>query len=604
MSVSALDSKQHSPRSRYQQHAVLLQRYLKPQSSRVGLMAVFLLAGIAFQLASPQIIRYFLDTAQQTNLSPGVVNTNLVRAALAFVMFSLAEQVLSVLSGTTSQRVSWSATNRLRSDLLSHVLRLDMNFHKQHTPGEMIERIHGDVNGLAHFFSSFVVQVAGNGLLVFGILLLLFLENPFVGVGMTAYTLITLILLGTFQTLSVPRWAANRQARAAYYGFMEERIAGAEEVRTAGAEAYTLTRQYGLMRDLLHKARAAFAMSSLTQNLTNLVHVIGYALGLAFGVYLFVQGEATLGTAYLITHYVGMLATPLQTLRSEAQDLQSATASVERIEALFEASPTTEICEDHSVQPVPEWAGGAVDVVFDRVSFQYESGDNVLHNISFHLPAGKVLGVLGRTGSGKSTLTRLLFRLYDPRSGSIRYDDTDLRDLSISSLRRRVGMVTQDVQLFEASLRDNLAFFDPSVNDQQLETVLRGLHLWEWVQSLPQGLYTRMEGGGQGVSAGEAQLLAFARVFLKDPGLVILDEASSRLDPVTEIRQEQAVDRLFAGRTGIIIAHRLKTIQRADDLLILEDGRVVEYGARAALAQDPHSRYAGFLKTGMEEALV
>jgi len=165
--------------------------------------------------------------------------------------------------------------------------------------------------------------------------------------------------------------------------------------------------------------------------------------------------------------------------------------------------------------------------------------------------------------------------------------------------------VTQDVQLFRASVRDNLTFFNPSdASDERILRVLRELHLWDWFQTLPQGLDTPLAAGGQGLSAGEAQLLAFTRVFLRDPGLVILDEASSRLDPVTETRLERALDRLFEGRTGLIIAHRLRTVQRADDILILENGRVIEYGPREALARDPRSRFYALLQTGLEEALA
>ena len=214
-----------------------------------------------------------------------------------------------------------------------------------------------------------------------------------------------------------------------------------------------------------------------------------------------------------------------------------------------------------------------------------------------------MLGILGRTGSGKSTLTRLLFRLYDPSQGLVRLGGWDLREVRLDDLHQRVAMVTQDVQLFQATVRDNLTFFNRAIQDERLELVLKQLRLWEWAQSLPNGLDTPLA-GGQSLSAGEAQLLAFARVFLKDPGLVILDEASSRLDPATETLMERAVDRLFAERTGVVFAHRLKTVQRADDILLLENGCVVEYGPRATLAGDPTSRFYHLLQTGLEEALA
>jgi ATP-binding cassette, subfamily B, bacterial len=234
----------------------------------------------------------------------------------------------------------------------------------------------------------------------------------------------------------------------------------------------------------------------------------------------------------------------------------------------------------------------------------------VLDGVSFTLEAGKVLGVLGRTGSGKTTLTRLLFRLYDVDEGSITLHGRDLRTAPLSDLRQHVGMVTQDVQLFEATVRDNLTLFRaydrsrPPIADADILTAVDTLGLSDWLRSLPDGLDTVLKSGGQGLSAGQAQLLAFTRVFLRDPKLVVLDEASSRLDPATEHLLERAIDRLLAGRTAIIIAHRLRTVQRADDILILENGRLLEYGPRATLAQDPSSRFARLLQTGLEEALM
>jgi len=239
-----------------------------------------------------------------------------------------------------------------------------------------------------------------------------------------------------------------------------------------------------------------------------------------------------------------------------------------------------------------------------------EEKEIVLHDLSFDLPPGRVLGLLGRTGSGKTTLTRLIFRFFDPDQGSVQIAAgglpgmLDIRNLSLDVLRRRVGMVTQNIQLFHASVRDNLTFFDSSIPDERIQEVIQALGLSEWYQALPEGLDTVLESGGGGLSAGEAQLLAFTRIFLKDPGLVILDEASSRLDPATEALIERAVDRLVQDRTAIIIAHRLGTVQRADEIMILEAGCIQEHGNRVALASDPNSRFYSLLQTGLEEVLV
>jgi ABC-type multidrug transport system fused ATPase/permease subunit len=201
-------------------------------------------------------------------------------------------------------------------------------------------------------------------------------------------------------------------------------------------------------------------------------------------------------------------------------------------------------------------------------------------------------------------MMRLLLRLYDPTAGAIMLGGVDIRAAHVADLRRRIGVVTQDVQLFQASVRDNLTLFDDQISDERIMDVLEDLGLGGWVRSLPQGLHTELSPGGAGLSAGEAQLLAFTRVFLRDPGLVILDEASSRLDPATEELIERAVDKLLLNRTAIIIAHRLHTVQRVDDIMILEQGRIREYGPREQLARDPGSRFFQLLQTGLEEVLV
>jgi ABC-type multidrug transport system fused ATPase/permease subunit len=243
-------------------------------------------------------------------------------------------------------------------------------------------------------------------------------------------------------------------------------------------------------------------------------------------------------------------------------------------------------------------------VAFDDVTFGYNADDLVLKDVAFRLEPGEVLGLLGRTGSGKTTITRLLFRLYDPTAGQISLGRTPLSQATLADLRSRVGIVTQDVQLFRASVRDNLTFFDDTIGDQTILDVINDLGLEAWYNALSDGLDTRLDADGSGLSAGEAQLLAFARIFLKDPGLVILDEASSRLDPATEQLIERAIDRLLRGRTAIIVAHRLATVQRADKIMILEDGYVREFGRRVVLVNDPASRFAELLRTGLEQVLA
>jgi ATP-binding cassette subfamily B protein len=327
---------------------------------------------------------------------------------------------------------------------------------------------------------------------------------------------------------------------------------------------------------------------------------LGTVAGMAMGAYLYLTGSITLGTVYLIIYYLGILNGPLNRIARQLEDLQRVRVSIERVSALLN---TQSLITDAGDAQLPEHEALAVD--FEHVSFGYRLETPVLRDISFSLQPGHVLGLLGRTGSGKTTLSRLLFRLYDADVGSVLLGDVDVRQASLRNLRDRVGMVTQDVQIFQASVRDNLTFFDSSIPDGVILDALGKLGLTTWMDSLPDGLDSELSAGdGVGLSVGEGQLLALARVFLKDPGLVILDEASSRLDPATEGLLERALDGLLADRTCIIIAHRLSTVERANDILILEQGQVKEAGAYEELIGNPDSIFSGLLRTGLEEVLA
>jgi ABC-type multidrug transport system fused ATPase/permease subunit len=259
---------------------------------------------------------------------------------------------------------------------------------------------------------------------------------------------------------------------------------------------------------------------------------------------------------------------------------------------LFEREPTLVRLAPDDATPLP---GGALSAELRGVTFAYEDDDPVLHGVDLDVPAGSRLGLIGRSGAGKTTIARLLVRLHDPTAGGVRLGGVDLRAVSVADLRRRTTVVTQDVQLFPASVRDNLTLFRPdAVADGELRDLLVDLGLGPWLAALPHGLDTEL-GAAVGLSAGEAQLIALSRAFLADPGLVVLDEPSSRLDPATDVAVERAIETLLEGRTAVVIAHRLGSLDRVDDIAVVDRGRVVEHGSRDALADDPASRFGSLL---------
>lgn len=577
------------------QYYRLLAHYLQPQRSRVLWMALFLLASIGLRLLNPQIMRYFIDAA----LGNGALDSLLGAAAL-FLVVAILSQALAVGATYFGEQVAWTATNGLRYDLVDHVLKLDLSFHKQHTPGELIERIDGDVNKLSNFFSRFTINILGSLLTMLGVLILLYREDWRIGVALTLFAVGGLYVLVRIREFATPFWEKERQVNAEFYGFLGEHLGATEDLRANGAVPYVMQRFYALLREWL-PIRTKANLAGYSMWMTNAaVFAVGTMIAFGMGAYLWQIGAITLGTVFLIYNYTDLLRDPIAQLRHQLTELQQAEAAIRRIEALL---ATQSRLPEGSAGQLPT---GPLAVALEGVCFSYadEPDERVLHDISLCIQPGQVLGVLGRTGSGKSTLARLLLRLYDPTSGALTVGGIDPRTVPLPAYRQRVGMVTQDVQLFQASVRDNLTFFNPTIDDARILAVLAELGLTRWLQTLPQGLDTELAAGGGGLSAGQAQLLALARIFLTDPGLVILDEASSRLDPATEQLLERAIDKLLHHRTAILIAHRLGTVQRAHAIVILEQGRVAEYGDRIVLASNPNSRFYNLLRTGMEEVLV
>lgn len=569
----------------------LLLVYLRPQGAKVLLLTVLLFSSIGLQLLSPRILSTFIDTISTTSDS-----MQLSWLAIAFLGVAFLTQIVTAAASYVGEDVGWTSTNRLRQDLASHSLQLDMSFYTRHTPGELIERIDGDVTALANFFSQLVLRVLGNGLLLTGLLVVLFYEDWRVGAAMSLFVVIAIGVLGRIRNLALPHWIATRQASAALFGYIEEHLAGTEDIRPNGARDYVLRRLYDYLHEKLVKERRANLMVATSWTTTIVLFTVGTATALALGAYLFQIQAITLGTVYLIYAYTEMLRTPLERIMRQVDELQRAGASIQRVQDLFN---TTSRIIDGKTGQLPL---GPIGIAFQDVDFEYDNGQPVLHHISFDVPEGGILGILGRTGSGKTSIARLLFRLYDPTGGTVLIGGTDIRTIPLSDLRSQIGLVTQDVQLFNTSVRYNLTFFDQTIPDEKIMASIHTLGLIPWYEGLPHGLDTELSGSM--VSAGEAQLLALVRIFLQNPRIVVLDEASSRLDVASEQQITSGIRALLKGRTGVVIAHRLSTMSLADDVMILENGSIIEHGRRSELQQNPQSRLYQLFRAGVSEVVV
>lgn len=492
--------------------------------------------------------------------------------------------------------LAWDTTNQLRYDLLTHTLNLDMIFHNTKKPGEMIERIDGDVLLLSNFFSVLILYVGKNLFLIVAILTSLFIENWIIGLSFTTFTIISLYFMIRSSQPAAKYWGKFRESSAKMLGFIEERLAGKEDIRANGGVEGSMKDLHNHLNDNARSLKKAISRSNYIRIVVRLIVAISTILVYMIGIPLKLSGVLTLGGVYLIADYIRLLTDPILNIGFQTQQLQQADAAIDRASELFSIQKNLQDTGS-PILPTPN-----SDIEFANLNFEYVKNEPVLSNINLKIESGQKIGLIGRTGSGKTTLIRLLFRLYDPVSGCITIAGNDIKEISLDNLRNNVAMVTQTVEIFNGTVRDNITLFNPDITDDQILDAIQKVGLNSWFDNLEGGLETVLT-RGEGLSAGEAQLLAFTRIFLKNPQIVILDEASSRLDPATEILIEHAVSEIVKNRTAIIIAHKLETLEQVDKILIIHEGKILEYGVREHLANDINSKYYQFVQGTLEEVI-
>jgi ATP-binding cassette subfamily B protein len=554
----------------------LLQAFWPGWRLTIGLACTITIATVLPVLA-PHYTRRFVDRA-----IAGADVHDLWILAVSYVVLAVGGLAARSLTGWLANGAAWDGTNRLRERAAAHTLALGLPYLSRHSPGELIERIDGDVLAIGDYAVTLLMDVVVSVLLLVGVIISIFFIDIRLGVAATVFCLLLGWLMFKGQGLALPAEMRSRARTAVLLGTVEETMSGLEDVRANGAGEHAVGRFYRASREVYRADRRSGLVGTTVVAGTSVAFTIGTALLLGVVSWLLSRGSLTVGTAVLLFQYTLLVRAPFEQLVEQIRGYQGALAGMGRVRELLAQ------CAD---PPPPERprelpAAGPLDVVIDNVAYRYDDAStNTISDLTISLRAGETLGLIGRTGSGKTTITRLLLRIYDPTGGSIQLSGVDLRDVDPESLHRRVAMVTQDVQLFDASIRDNLTLFRAGTDDERLRHVLDEVGLGAWFGRQPEGLDSHADG----MSAGEAQLLTFARVLLADPGLVILDEPSSRLDPASQALIAAATDRLLVGRTGIIIAHRLSTLSGVDQVAILRDGHVVEQGRRTDLLANPDS---------------
>jgi ATP-binding cassette subfamily B protein len=560
---------------------------LWPNRARWFVLGVLVAISSALLLAGPLVVRRLVDEA-----AAGATASQIRNLALLFLVIALAAQVVAVIVSWSATTAAWTTTNELRLQMTRHVLGLDHEFHRRHTPGELIQRVDGDVTSVSEFLGLVVPKAFGAVLLIGGMVVVLAVVDWRLAIGLSLYLAVTFAIVVRSRHRAVLESSDEMGALGRLYGGIEERLVAAEDLRSNGAGAHTAWRfvedSAGALSSAVRRERAFLTMWWFVQ----MALAAGSVLVLVIGAWTVSRDVATIGTIFLLYQYVLLVGRPLEELVHQLETVQKANGAMVRVLDLLAIE--TKVLDEGSVSP----DAGPLSVQFDGVAFDYGDDQPVLRDVEVLIGAGRSVGIVGRTGSGKTTFSRLVLRLVEPTSGTVLLGGVPIADIPVSELRRRVALVSQEVELFSGSVRDNVTLFHDDVSDEAVVAALRAVGL----ETLADGdIHRELGSGGAGLSAGEAQLLSLARVWLRDPDMLVLDEATARIDPDTERRIEAAVASLLVGRTSLVIAHRLSTLRAVDDIVVFDHGRVIEFGTRAELVGDDESHFAGLLALTLED---
>lgn len=545
-----------------------------------ALLAVLLsLVVVGCGLSLPYLIRLAVDDfILNSGATVDVRLKGLKLLALVFCGLMAVEFFANFVQVLILEWTGQKIMHRMRQMMFVHLLRLDLKFFHRNPAGRLVTRLTNDIQNMHEMFTSVIVTLFNDGVKLLGILGILFWMNWRLALGIC---LLLPLMVGNTLWFSRLARDAFRQIRthlARINSFLQESLSGVALIQLFLRERSSREQFSLLNQAFLEKALYQIRVFAVFMPLIELMNAITIGTILWYGGSQVMTGKMTIGMLVAFLSYMRLFFQPIRELSQKYSIVQSALASAERI---FQLLDSREILPMASSPLRPASVKGEIE--FRKVRFGYESDHPVLDNFSLLIPPGQTLAIVGATGSGKTTIINLLERFYDPDEGKILLDNIDLRDLDSDWLRRQVGLVMQDIFLIPGTIRDNV-LLDGDKTDEALWEILDKAQLGRFVRQLPEGLATLVGEGGMDLSTGQRQLLAFARALAREPRILVLDEATASVDPEGERLIEQAIAATFTGRTNIVIAHRLSTIHRADHILVMAEGRIVEQGTHAELA--------------------
>ncbi len=546
--------------------------YLRQQ--RLGLLGVFLLvaASTAFDSLGPYLMGRAIDKYILERDLPGLARQVLLMVGV-YVGASTATWLQTYFMAAVAQRT----VRDIRNDLFAKLQTLSLRFFDQRSHGELMSRLTNDVENISTVLTESVTQFFSAILMLFSVSGIMLWLNW----RLALVSLVTIPLMAALTTYVARRtrrgYRQQQRALGELNGFIEETISGVRVVKAYGQEAAAIEAFESANLELRRASTTAQTFTQVLGPLSNMVNNIGYAIVAGAGGWMAVQGLATVGVIASFVDYARRLSRPLNEIANLYNSIQSAIAGAERALELLDEVP-----ELTDAEAAPALRAIVGDVVFDDVSFGYEAGVPVLRNVSLRARPGQTIALVGPTGAGKTTIVNLLTRFYDIDDGRVTIDGQDIRTVRKDSLRCQLGIVLQDTFLFSGTVLDNIRYGRLDATDEEVEAAASLANADFFIRRLPQGYQTVVAERGSNLSQGQRQLLAIARTILADPRILVLDEATSSVDTRTEAHIQGALLQLMKGRTSFVIAHRLSTIREADEILVIDEGRIIERG--------PHSR--------------
>ncbi|WP_218314502.1 ABC transporter ATP-binding protein [Halomonas sp. 18071143] len=586
------------------QALVRLLRYAKGYRRRITAATICSIINKLFDIAPEILIGVAIDVVVNQENSfvarLGFETPHEQIAILAVLTFfiwageSLFEYLYQVLWRNLAQRLQAD----LRQDAYEHAQRLDMAFFESKSSGQLVATMNDDVNQLERFLDGGANALIQVGVTVVAVGAVFFVLSPLI--ALLAFTPIPLIIWGAFffQRKAGPLYSEVREKVGDLSSRLSNNLSGIATIKSFTSEAREAERLRSASEAYVDANRQAIRVSSAFIPVIRMAILAGFLATFTVGGMMALNGSLNVGAYGVLVFLTQRLLWPLTGLAQVIDLFERAMASTKRILDLLEVPITV---KDDSTQALAAPVKG--EVRFEAVSFQYEASQVGVNGVDLHVPAGTTLALVGATGSGKSTLIKLLLRFYDPASGRVLVDGQPITEVSMHSLRQAIGLVSQDVYLFEGSIRDNIAYGMPDADEAAIIEAAKTAEAWSFIETLPQGLDTPVGERGVRLSGGQRQRLSLARALLKDPPILVLDEATSAVDNETEAAIQRSLKRIAHGRTVIMIAHRLSTIVHADEIVVIEKGQVAERGSHASLLQaDGHYAAQWRVQTGAAQA--